>query len=614
MRTQTQFRFVARQLTLATALLLSLTACGGGGSDSGMLTNSQGTQNDTGFSSSSSSSSSSSGANVGDNAIPIPDNTANPDSGQVVVRPEVANPELSPTGSSAITLYFENTDGEAVATMGSWVATSACVAEERSVLTEPVYGLTTLAYNYTAAGCDGTDIVHFQGDVNGSIVSVQAPIEIATDTVSYLSWVSTEPSQLTIKMTGNQEMAEVTFRINGTELEGVPNQLVEFRIDGEAGDLLLESIPGHPVGDGDVVTGTSDAEGFVSVRVRAGTTPAVITVVARHVETGEEKASGGLLVASGLPVAGHFNMALDNYNPAAWSSINKGEVNVTVAVSDKSGNPVVDGTVVNFVSEEGGTITPSCLTVNNTCTVQWKTDGRQPDDGRVQVFATVKGTENFFDWNSNKMFDEDEFDAIFDLGEPYADHDSSGQYERGEYFVDSNNSGERDGPDGKWNGINCQYTRDGGVDAGATHCHLTRRFVDLGAQQTIVMSNDKQPTICSPGDFPPASGSISVATGETLKLDGLYLSDGNESAVNDDSPCAIGNPLPKGSTVAFSSSIGQLYTKTEWEVGDASRPTGPYGISLIAPGQIGNGLLTMTVSSGDEVREWYWDIEVSTAP
>src|SRR5690606_6086988 len=119
----------------------------------------------------------------------------------------------------------------------------------------------------------------------------------------------------------------------------------------------------------------------------------------------------------------------------------------------------------------------------------------------------------------------------------------NGQYDLGEPFVDTNNNGERDSPDGKWNGINCQYAREGGVDTGATHCHLTRRFIDLGAQQTIIMSNDRQATICEQGDFPLQSTPISLDAGTKLKLGGLYLSDGNDDATNDDSPCASGNPL-----------------------------------------------------------------------
>lgn len=605
-----QFGFAIRQILPAASLLLFITACGGGGSESGMFTTPQNSQN----ASSSSSSSSSSGSGGGDSTNPAPADPTDPtdqDDGRIIVRTNVTNPELSPTGSSVIALYFENAHGEPAEATGNWKATSACIEDGRAALTEPVYGLTTVAYNYTAAGCDGTDVVHFQGQVNGSFVNIETPIEIAADTVSFLSWVSTEPGQLAIKMTGSPEMARVTFRVNGTELEGVPNQLVEFRIDGEVGGSQLENVSGLPDDGSDVVTGLSDAQGYVSVRVRAGTTPALVTVVARHVETGEEKASGGLMVATGLPVAGNFNMALDIYNPAAWSSINKGEVGVTVAVSDKSGNPVVDGTVVNFISKEGGTITPSCVTENNTCSVIWKSDGRQPADGRAQVFATVKGTENFHDINSNKMFDEDEFDADFDLGEPYADHNNNGEYDLGEPFVDTNNNGVRDGPDGKWNGINCRYTREGGLDAGATNCHLTRRFIDLGAQQTIVMSNDKEPSICHYGGF-PEFGSISVQPGGELKLEGLYLSDGNEFAINGNGPCSTGNPLPYGSTVAFTSTVGQLNTRSEWEIGNASKPTGPYGINLTAPNQASRGQLKMTVTSGDEVKEWYWEIDVDS--
>ena len=183
---------------------------------------------------------------------------------------------------------------------------------------------------------------------------------------------------------------------------------------------------------------------------------------------------------------------------------------VDVIVSDQAGNPVADGTQVSFQAESG-VVTAACVigvdffqsttTEAGRCNVSW-TNGNPPSDGRIEIFATMSGdedfsdtngnysydpvidrliepydaeaTETFTDSNNNEYWDEGElyvdnnpsngdFDVTFtdwngngvwdssDLGEPFLDSNENGTFDLGEYFKDTNEDGVRqESGDGLW--------------------------------------------------------------------------------------------------------------------------------------------------------------------
>lgn len=506
------------------------------------------------------------------------------------VNVEVENATLSAAGATAIHLNFSDDEGEPVTATGTWTADSPCLANETATISAPVTQGSRVSFAYTAAGCLGVDNLIFSTvGSDEEMQSFSTSVTIEADQVAFISWQSTEPANIAIRGSGGNEQAIVTFRLNGQTTGAVAGQLVNFRLEGAAGGVaLVES------------SAISDADGLVRAKVLSGTTPNVVTIVAQHAASQIEAQSGGLVVASGLPSAGNFNIALTITNPNAWNRINEPATEVVAAVTDRVGNPVVDGTVVNFVSPEGGAITSSCTTVNNTCTVTWKPDGRDPSDGRARILATTKGTEHFIDNNGNNIFDDADIFEGFDLGEPYIDSNGNGQYDEGEYFVDTNNDGVRNGPDGLWNGLNCQHS---------ALCSEDIHFIDIGAHATVYMSNGANPTICEPGDF--GAGELELTAGDNITLGGLYLSDGNTGATNPEWVCPVGNPLPAGTEVSFSASAGTLLGKTSWTVrSDATLPTGSYGIRYTNDNP-GLAILTLTVAvPGEESREFYWDIMV----
>lgn len=541
---------------------------------------------------SSSSSSSSSSASSSSGSASNPGNLRDAEGNPVFVDVQVVNPALEPQGATAIHLNFVDDEEDEVPVVGTWKAASPCLDNGLAEISAPTSTANRVSFNYTTRGCVGEDVVTFTTPEFTS-VSYSSTVTI-NDEVSYISWVSSEPSSIAISGSGGVEKSIITFRLNGSYGEAVAGQTVNFRIEGLAGDNVRLVDP----------TAISNSEGLVSATVLSGSMPNIVTVVARHEASGNEAPSGGLVVATGLPSADHFNIALSKRSINAWNKINEPTTNVTIAATDRVGNPVVDGTVVNFVSPDAGSVPSHCVTANNTCTVEWKPDGRNPANGRARILATVKGTENFIDVNGNNIFDDgDTFNNTFDLGEPYVDLNNTGSYEPGDYFVDTNRSGTRNGGDSLWNGLNCLHP---------TLCSDTVRFVDLGVQTVVYMSIGVNASICEEGDF--SASSFSVATSSSLNLNGLYLSDGNDSAENPGHPCETGNALPAGTEISFSvSGGGSLEGKTSWTVlNDVGLPTGPYSVRFKAGNSAGSGLLTLTIAvPEEESKEFYWNIDVT---
>ena len=131
---------------------------------------------------------------------------------------------------------------------------------------------------------------------------------------------------------------------------------------------------------------------------------------------------------------------------------------VTATLGDHFGNPVPDGTAVNF-SAEGGVIDASCVTGSlpapgapspvgqttnskvgpgsGSCSVLLRSSNPRQSDGRITVLAYALGEEDFTDSNGNN---------VYDPGEPFVD-------KRADIFRNDDESGvpaDGSNPDGTW--------------------------------------------------------------------------------------------------------------------------------------------------------------------
>ena len=112
---------------------------------------------------------------------------------------------------------------------------------------------------------------------------------------------------------------------------------------------------------------------------------------------------------------------------------------LTIIASDRLGNPVPDGTAINFITE-GAQITPaSCTTTAGTCTTAFKSANSRPTDGRVSILAYAIGEKSFVDANYNNGYDSGE--TFYNIGDPYIDVNENSSWDSGEFYIGSTTSG-----------------------------------------------------------------------------------------------------------------------------------------------------------------------------
>jgi hypothetical protein len=136
-------------------------------------------------------------------------------------------------------------------------------------------------------------------------------------------------------------------------------------------------------------------------------------------------------VANGVPSQRFMSISVEQYN-LDWSFDGK-TTDVQIYVADTAGNPVPDGSVIQF-STEGGQIVTSCktsgiksgTTVISGCAVTFNTQDFRPKDGFARVIAWMVGQEAYKDLNANGKYDQGE--PFIDSGRIFRDDDASGDY------------------------------------------------------------------------------------------------------------------------------------------------------------------------------------------
>jgi len=148
--------------------------------------------------------------------------------------------------------------------------------------------------------------------------------------------------------------------------------------------------------------------------------------------------SNTLTITTGLPTQDFFSLSIQTPNIEGW--IYDGVTSaLTIIASDRLGNPVPEGTVINFITE-GAQITPaSCKTTAGTCTTTFKSSESRPADGRVSILAYAIGEKSFVDANNSNSYDAGE--TFYDIGDPYIDKDENRIWGADEFYIPSTTSG-----------------------------------------------------------------------------------------------------------------------------------------------------------------------------
>jgi hypothetical protein len=148
---------------------------------------------------------------------------------------------------------------------------------------------------------------------------------------------------------------------------------------------------------------------------------------------------------------------------------------------------------------QGTCLTTTTTTESGVCTVNWVSKAPRTvngvTNGRSPLLVTAIGEESFIDANGNGIFDagdttpfnptlstkawEDTQEPFLNVNEHY-DANGVPVYDAGDPFIDFNNSGAHDGPDGAFNGPLCQ----------GSLCS-TQTSVAIGASNVVIMSGSQ---------------------------------------------------------------------------------------------------------------------------
>jgi len=388
----------------------------------------------------------------------------------------VSPDSIGPSGTATVSVTFTETIDGVTSPLSQPVVvqfSTTCAGQEKATIDTDITTLNGIAVaTYKDNGCGVADNITATSSVGQDLYIKTAIIDVQPAVTNSISFKNVSNNYLALKGTGGSgrsEVSTVTFTVRDKIDNAVADTEVEFALTTEAGGIAMEPAT-HKA--------TTDSNGEVSVVVSSGSVATPVRVVAKLVDKPEiATVSSELSVSTGIADFNSFSISASTLNPEAWA-FDGVTVTITARLADHFNNPVYDGTTVLFGTEFGA-ISPTCLTVNGECSVEWRSQGdKTPNpalrtahaitriigrdlcrtdesnltsknglslaglpcqgsilDGeglgpvygnRVTIFAHVLGEESFVDSNGNGRFDSGE--AYTDLTEAFRDDNNDGVF------------------------------------------------------------------------------------------------------------------------------------------------------------------------------------------
>lgn len=312
-------------------------------------------------------------------------------------------------------------------------------------------GIATVSYAATDAtgtsastlGCSGKTVEISASTSGATVVSKTVNIEAAAPT--NLSFVAATPTTIFLDNSGGPTQSIVQFKLVNSRGEALLGRDIVLSLRTQVTGALKASF--GTVGNTLPVTVTTDASGKVSVPVFSGTVPTSVVVNAALVSDASIKTDSAILtIASGRAAQARVSLSIKALSIEGLN-LDGDSTDVTMSLADRQGNPVPDGTAVNFVTEGGVMIPPVCYTGgvkdpatgffsnpgNSQCSVKIRSQEPRPSNGRVSILAYAAGEEDFVDRNFNNVFDAG--DTFTDLGNAFRDDNENSAFDAGEFSV-----------------------------------------------------------------------------------------------------------------------------------------------------------------------------------
>ncbi|WP_064791700.1 hypothetical protein [Shewanella woodyi] len=498
----------------------------------------------------------------------------------------ISTSQLSAGGTATVTVNLQDEDNNPFnqPVEVNFTSTCASFATPQAILSTPVTAVNGQASStYLAQGCSGDDQINVTANAGGQSLSASASLTILPASIGSIVYVSATPEKIGIVGTGLPESSTVIFKVLDTNGLPVSNQLVDFSLNTDVGEIKLNP-----------TSATTNDQGLVQTVVGSGSVATVIRVTGTI--SGSDPAissqSTQLVVTTGIPDQDSFSLSASNFNPEGWSEEGTA-VQITAKLSDAFNNRVPDGTSVTFRTE-GGDIVDSCLTTDGDCTVDWQSknprpfgatvqplalDGQgrqywdvrqhyylgQPMGGRVTVTAIAVGEESFADTNGNGRFDANEVTAFlgkntagddFDLNEPFEDFNEDGLFnpvegtDTGggdlEELIDFDSDGNFDTKDTLYNGVLCTEPAHAGCAS------FTNQSTSTYVRQSLVLVMSGSAAIASQPIVTDSAADTGVHVLDLAPKSIGYV----ELCISD----LHNQQMPSGSEINANTSVGSIAT------------------------------------------------------
>ncbi len=457
------------------------------------------------------------------------------------------NGPLSAYGTRSVTV---NVTGVPSTTSVVVNFSSLCTATGKASLPASVQTINGVATaTYKDNGCGQTDTI--TAGIAGTTKTASASLVVAAPGTASIQFVSATPTTIVLKGTGGAGLSEssiVVFKVLDNNNLPVANTNVTLDLTTRTGGILLDNST-------TAVTKQTDTNGVVQVAVQAGTNPTAVWV---NATTGSFNSQSTVLrISTGRPAQDRFSLAVSTHNIEGWN-YDGITTTVTAFASDRMGNPVPEGTAVNFIAE-GGQIQPGCVTSNGQCNVVFTSANPRPknepvvvdragvpspnaavNSGRATILAYALGEESFIDSNGNNIYDAGE--PFNDLGDAYLDSNENGRWDPGEQFIPFGAGGSTcvTGIQNSTGFATSPYapSKDGSCDGRWGQAHVRQQNLIIMSGSTAFINN----ALPRPPGDPLATPLVTTFPlgGACQYTVGFYLFDLNR------------NPMPAGTTVSAS--------------------------------------------------------------
>lgn len=261
-------------------------------------------------------------------------------------------------------------------------------------------------------GCSGSTVSIVASTTGAAPVSGNLSIDQAPAT--NLLFVDATPTRIFLTGSGGPTQSVVRFRLVNASNAALQGQNVLLELKDLAGGIPKSSF--GTVGNIGPITQPTNSNGEVSVPVFSGTVPTNVSVKASLVSNVNVSTTSAVLaIASGRAVQSRVSLAVDELS-IEGAGRDGVSTQITMSLADRQGNPVPDGTAINFVTEGGVMIPPVCVTGavpgDSQCSVTIRSQNPRPANGLVSILAYAAGEEDFVDLN---------FDNVYTVGEAFAD-------------------------------------------------------------------------------------------------------------------------------------------------------------------------------------------------